>query len=59
VEDRLSEHEDKIDIKSKTEELLEGSKGTKGVHKISVTPSKGQTCKSQALEKEKRCKPRG
>jgi hypothetical protein len=31
----------------------------KGICKNSVIPSKDQTHKSQALEKEKRCKPKG
>jgi hypothetical protein len=42
VEDRISGLEDKINIKEKTEELLD-SKTAKGIFKNSVTPSKDQT----------------
>jgi hypothetical protein len=50
--------EDKIDIKEKTEQLLEESKAEKGISKKSVTPPKDQTCESWALKKEKRFKPK-
>jgi hypothetical protein len=44
VEDRISELEDKIEIKGKTEELLvKQLKSCKRNSKNSVTPSKDQT----------------
>jgi hypothetical protein len=44
VEDRISGPADKIDIKEKTEELLDKrSKAAKGICKNSLTPSKDQT----------------
>jgi hypothetical protein len=44
VEDRISDHKNKTDIKEKTEEFLdENSKATKVLYKNSVTPSKDQT----------------
>jgi hypothetical protein len=43
VEDRISGHEDKTDIKEKAEELSEDSKAAKGTCKNSATPSKDQT----------------
>jgi TolA-binding protein len=44
VEDRISELEDKIEIKRKTEELLvKQLKICKGICKNSLTPSKDQT----------------
>jgi hypothetical protein len=60
MEDRISELEHKIDIKEKTEELLEkDSKTVKEMQKNSADPSKDQTCESWALKKEKRGNPRG
>jgi hypothetical protein len=44
VEDRISELNDKIELKKKkTEELLNNSRPVKGICKNSLTPSKGQT----------------
>jgi hypothetical protein len=43
VEDRISELEDKTEIKEKKEEILVNSRAVKGICKNSVTPSKDQT----------------
>jgi hypothetical protein len=60
VEDRISGLEDKIDVKEKTEELLDKRlRSAKGICKNSETPSKEQICQSWALKKEKRSKPQG
>jgi hypothetical protein len=56
AEDRISEFEDEMVIKRKTEELLDNSSPAKGICKNSLTLSKDQTCESWALKKEKRCK---
>jgi hypothetical protein len=46
AENRISEFEDKIYIKEKTEEILgNNSRPVKGICKNSVTPSKDQTRK--------------
>jgi short-subunit dehydrogenase involved in D-alanine esterification of teichoic acids len=43
IEERISELEDKIKIKGKTEEILSNrSRAVKGISKNSVTPSKDQ-----------------
>jgi hypothetical protein len=42
TEDRNSELEDEMEIKGKTEELLDNSRPMKGVCKKSLTPSKDQ-----------------
>jgi hypothetical protein len=34
-------------------------RAAKGIQKNSATPSKDQTCESQASKKERRCKPKG
>jgi hypothetical protein len=44
MEDRISEFEDKIEMKDKTEELLvKQFRPEKGIYKNSPTPSKDQT----------------
>jgi hypothetical protein len=43
VEDRISELEDKIEMKEKTEEIFNNSRAVKGICKNTVTPSKDQT----------------
>jgi gas vesicle protein len=43
VEDRISQLEDKIEIKEKTKEMLINSKGLKEICKNLLTPSKDQT----------------
>jgi hypothetical protein len=43
AEDRISELEDKMEIKGKTEELPNNSRPTKGICKNSLIPSKDQT----------------
>jgi hypothetical protein len=60
VEDRISEPEDKMEIKGKTKELLVKQFKTceKNICKNSPTPSKDQTSESWALKK-KRCKQKG
>jgi hypothetical protein len=57
LEDRISGHKDKIDIKEKTEEFLEDSRAPKSILKNSVIPSKHQIYESWA-SKEKKYKPR-
>jgi hypothetical protein len=58
--DRISGLEDKIDIKEKTEELLDKDARTaKGIHNNSTNPSKDQAYKSWSSKKEKRYKPKG
>jgi hypothetical protein len=57
TEDRISELEDKMVIKGKTEELLiKQLKTLKEICKNAPTPSKDQTWQSWALTKEKKCK---
>jgi ribosomal protein S13 len=51
VEGKISGLKDKTDIKKK-----QNSTASKGTHKNLEIPSKGQTCKSWASKKEKRCK---
>jgi hypothetical protein len=56
TEDRISELEDEILIKGKTEDYwLNNSRPVKRIGKNSLTPSKEQTSESWALKK-KRCK---
>jgi hypothetical protein len=43
VEDRISGLEDKMDIKEKTQGLLDKTQDYKEIHKNSETPSKDQT----------------
>jgi hypothetical protein len=43
AENRLSELEDEMASKGKTEELLDNSSPVKGICKNSLTPSKNQT----------------
>jgi hypothetical protein len=43
AEDRISEKEDEMQIKGKTEELLNNSKPVEGICKNSPTQSKDQT----------------
>jgi hypothetical protein len=43
VEDRISELNNKIEIKEKTEEILVNSRAVKGICKNSANPSKTQT----------------
>jgi hypothetical protein len=43
AEDRISELEDKMEIKGKTEELLDVSRLVKGIWKNSLSPPKDQT----------------
>jgi hypothetical protein len=42
AEDRISELEDEMEIKGKTEKLLDNSRPVKGICKNSPTPSKHQ-----------------
>jgi hypothetical protein len=55
VEDRISELEDEMVIKGKTEELLDNSRPVKGICKNSKAPPKDRARESWTLKMEKKC----